>query len=325
MNKRKQSYGAWARARHWGKVRGRFVLTLWAVIGSLGSLGLGFLPTESSFREKAVDKLNEFADPWLIGVLFGSAILIVGAISLFSNPDSPTWRDGIAEEFSEAASSFAAITLVLCAWEASSRSSIHWWNLILAVLMLLAGIWLCKVEEESLPANGAPAQPVVEEERPADYGITFIDPVDGAKVQQSTLVHGTALKDAPLGKELWLVRRFGNRQGEIYPLNKLTLQKKDRDGLYEWWVPGAWVGGEPGIRDVRYFEVWLVGREGARVFNHYSDWETHINEKRGELDKALADVPEAVREKIDVRLRSQPLKYMPEDVVFLAERRVERA
>lgn len=273
----------WRAFKNWLQVRGAILGILWMLIGLVGYAAAKRLPTQA---DEVLEKLHEFGDPWLVVVLAVAAFLVAGVATLVSR-NRPSWEfpDRIADELSDTATHFLAISLVLFVWESVDHASIQL-RLLWPLVMLIPAISFCPSEKEQLAQTdtGQPERPdsagSAGAEQEEDYGFRFVYPQEMGLVGETALVRGTAEKEPPAGMEIWLIRRWGNRPWEYYPLERITLRRVPGASSFEWTVTGAYVGGQGGQGETRQFEVWLVGRQGMILVNHYVKWHEYLNRLR---------------------------------------------
>jgi len=273
----------WRAFKNWLRVRGAILGILWMLIGIVGYAAANRFPTQAG---EVLEKLREFGDPWLVVVLAVAAFLVAGVATLVSR-NRPSWEfpDRIADELSDTATHFLAISFVLFVWESADHAAIQL-GLLWPLVMLIPAISFCPSEKEQLAQveteqrerPETPESDVVEQEE--DYGFRFVYPEEMGLVGETALVRGTAEKEPPAGTEIWLVRRWGNRQWEYYPLERIILRRVPGKISFEWTVTGAYVGGQTGQGETRQFEVWLVGHQGMILVNHYVKWHEYLNKLR---------------------------------------------
>jgi hypothetical protein len=318
----------WQRIKNWALVRGGFVSTLWVVLGLMGAAYVGWVRPEDSGELLA--KLHEFADPWLPGSLFVGAVLFVGLINLLFRRWSQKLHDGFADEISDAATHFAAVSCVLFAWEKSQGSSPQLHSMLIALVGLLLGIVLCKIEPEVKVVPETEIESLIEEpadrrsencEPVVDYGFKITFPDENALVDEQTAVKGTAGRMPPDGTEIWLVRRWAGYEWEYYPLARIHLNQTPDGRSFEWTVPPefGYVGGNPGKGEKRHFEVWLIGPEGMRLVRHYTKWDRYL----GVLRKYLPTI-QKIPEFKNANFISQAISDQTNDMTRVASRLVER-
>ena len=265
----------WRAGKNWLRVRGAILGILWMLIGLAGYTAAKRFPTQAG---EVLEKLREFGDPWLVVVLAAASFLVAGVATLVSR-NRPSWElpDRIADELSDTATHFLAISFVLFVWESVDHAAIQF-GLLWPVLMLIPAISFCPSEKVQRVRPETPESDVVGQEE--DYGFQFVDPKEMGLVGETALVRGTAEKEPPAGTEIWLVRRWGNRPWEYYPLERINLRRAPGKSSFEWTVTSAYVGGQTGQGDTRQFEVWLVGHQGMILVNHYVKWHDYLNQLR---------------------------------------------
>lgn len=294
---RKLFLGCIDRFVNWCRVRARFVVPLWFVIGLVGYCAALRWPET---RDEILHKLHDFDDWMLVGALFVAGIICIGCKGLLSHRDSGVWTGGIADEVSDAATTFATISVVLMLWEGWDRTMPSLTSMSLTLGMFVTGIAFCEYEP--------PKSKTIRE----DLGLEFTYPDENQLVGEVTKIVVTARKQPPPETTLWLVRRWEDHEGQYYPLAEIHLNKSLDGNTWTWSKHNGYVGGEPSKRQKRRFEVWLIGPEGERLFRHYMKWDSYLGELR-----SRNECPR-------ITLISRAIEDQPADGICLAERWVER-
>lgn len=246
----------------WFTNHARFVGLLWVIVGFCA---VGFVRLIKPDAEaRILEKLHEFADPYLVGTVAAGVVVGLGLWNMVFPNAGENWRAGLRDEFSDAATNFAMISLVLFLWEGLSQG-FHFANMLTPAMMTLAAI-ITSVTEEVLPSrtDSTTGQP-----RPVHLGVEFTMPDEGAKVSEYTRVKGTARSDVPAGMELWLIRRWFGYEEKWFPLKKIDLNRVAEGEGYEWAISSAFIGGNPGKGEKRWLEVWVVGSNGRDLIEQY--------------------------------------------------------
>jgi hypothetical protein len=338
--------GLWNRSQNWWLERGRFVLSIWSVICVIG--GIYVVRIRPDDAEQLLDKMREFADPWLPTTVFLGALMAAGCASFWQRRVATSkWPEGISDELSDAATNFAAICCVLLIWQIALELLTSWQtalqqlptellSLRVPLGAVFVAILLCKFEPTAEPSveSQAPVEESEAREEPIDYGFEFTHPAENEEVGEWTSVTGTAKIAPPDGRELWLFRRWGGHEWECYPLTRVYLNSGSGGSTYTWNVPRSegYVGGEQGKGQQRRFELWLVGEEGARVIRHFKKWETYINERRDEVRMLHDEVNDRrtelgvkeLRAEVTLISRAIDARDIPGDMTCMAHRVVVR-
>ncbi|WP_165843543.1 hypothetical protein [Burkholderia reimsis] len=98
----------------------------------------------------------------------------------------------------------------------------------------------------------------------ADFDIRIVSHPDGAYIDEDEQkFRGTIKRAVPDGYAIWLVRRWKSAPDLYYPEGRADLRPMSGSTAeHEWEVEKVFVGGNPGGKDARIIEMWLVGPDG---------------------------------------------------------------
>ena len=317
----------WAKACHWIRKRAFYISSIWAVLGVLS--GVYVKTWQNTAQAELLERLQGFADPKLVAVLFLGALVILGVIGwigtvLSSYPDKlRRWGSGVSDEVSDAATHFVAISLVIVLWHGMLGALPSWSSLWVPLGMLVPSILFYPIERSSSEPNisellvrpeaeSSTSLAIPTAEEIASYGVAFSEPAEGAKVPEEITIHGTAIKAPSPEYELWLVRRWESHPYRFYPVGKMELHRTNDKQSFEWHQEKCYVGAEPGKEQGRIFEIWRLGPESQRLFAVWLQWESRYLALR-EASKLPAQ-----------NWLSIPIQIKMEDMDFVTKRKFIR-